>query len=602
MRVAIIGTYRCGSSAVTKLLAQLGANLGEPYFGDVYESESLSQWLRNWWNEPELCETVEQSQRVACLSRWIDDCERNVLHGESQPRAQQADRPVGRVAKVCGAKHPLMSLSAFDIEAAWGPETRFIWVRRDLNDAIESLRRLNWWSAAERIQTHLYESASCFIESRPSSENCLIIDYEDLLTDPLATAKRAADFLEMGSLDHELESAAFHIQQFADSRPQAVAELCPAAKKSSSVNSIRPPQMAPERIAATLISGNSESMVRDAVASVIDFVDEVILIDTGIDDLTEQVVLALAGDRLRVVKRAWDNDFAGMRNAALQAAENSGCQWALTIDTDERIDWGAMTPESLRKAIATNETARTYMVMAQDGSYAKERLVRVPTSLRWCGRTDEALVGAAADQRPLLPGVSFGELAKTAAQMDHKLKRDLGILRQEVCDKPDHARWWYFLGQTLAALGRHEGAVSVLDRCVELKQWNEQSAWACFMAAKSLSELGRWNEAVERCGIGMACDPAYPELAWMAAWCEYRGGRMREAISWAQMSIAIGHAEGTCAGTDRVAFRNLVGWYEGPLDVLRFALRKVGRAIEAERVETRYLAAKRLRTERYQGH
>jgi len=124
-------------------------------------------------------------------------------------------------------------------------------------------------------------------------------------------------------------------------------------------------------------------------------------------------------------------------------------------------------------------------------------------------------------------------------------------LREEVCDKPDNAQWWYFLGQTLAtlaALGQHEGAVEALDRCVNLRQWSEQSAWASFMAAKSFSELGRFGEAVERCGIGLACDPSYPELAWMVAWCEFRAGRMAWAIAWSQMSLAIGHAEGTCAG------------------------------------------------------
>lgn len=75
------------------------------------------------------------------------------------------------------------------------------------------------------------------------------------------------------------------------------------------------------------------------------------------------------------------------------------------------------------------------------------------------------------------------------------------------------------------------------------------------MAAKSLSVLGRFGEAVERCGKGLACDPAYSELAWMAAWCEFRASRMRQAIAWSQMSIVIGHAEGTCEGADRVEAR-----------------------------------------------
>lgn len=93
----------------------------------------------------------------------------------------------------------------------------------------------------------------------------------------------------------------------------------------------------------------------------------------------------------------------------------------------------------------------------------------------------------------------------------------------------------------------------------------------------------------------------YPELAWMAAWCEFRAGRMRQATTWAQMSIAMGHAEGACEGAERVGFRNLVGWYEGPLDVLRFALRRQGRVAEAEQVEARYQTARALRAEKFGG-
>jgi len=87
----------------------------------------------------------------------------------------------------------------------------------------------------------------------------------------------------------------------------------------------------------------------------------------------------------------------------------------------------------------------------------------------------------------------------------------------------------------------------------------------------------------------------------MAAWSEFRTGRMDRAIAWSQMPIAIGHAEGTCEGSNRLGLRNLVRWYEGRLDVLRFELRRQGRVAEPDRAESRYQAAKAIRVEKSEG-
>jgi len=108
------------------------------------------------------------------------------------------------------------------------------------------------------------------------------------------------------------------------------------------------------------------------------------------------------------------------------------------------------------------------------------------------------------------------------------------------------------------------------------------------MSAKSLAELKRFREAVVRCGNGLAIDPKSPELAWMAGWSEYQQGHWDDAIAWSLMSLAIGHAAGAAIGKYRIEFRNLLGWHEGPLDVLRYALRKVGRDAEAANYEIRY--------------
>ncbi len=351
------------------------------------------------------------------------------------------------------------------------------------------------------------------------------------------------------------------------------------------------------RIVATMLCGTNEAIVAESVRSVIDWVDAFLLIDTGITDDSVQVAREIAGDKLLVRTFEWCNDFARARNFSLEAAAAAGATWALTIDTDERLMVSGYDGiEQLRAVLSSDPAVRAWLVPARDGSYDKERLIRVPTLLQWMGRTHESLVGAAANERRVLPGCKFFEERKTPEQFQRKLQRDLVILKEETRDQPDNARWWYYLGQTHEELGQFAAAIEAYQRCFEIREgWAEQAAWACFNMAKCHSQLGQFNLAVEACALGLARQPASPELAWQAAYCCYESGRHRDAILWAQIAVRLGHYEGVAAGKERISFRNLTGWYEGPYDVMRFAHRRLGEHVKANAAERKYHAAQELR-------
>lgn len=357
------------------------------------------------------------------------------------------------------------------------------------------------------------------------------------------------------------------------------------------------PNTTANRIVATMLCGNNEASVSEGVRSVIDCVDVFLLIDTGITDDSVEIAREIAGDKLVVRTLEWCNDFALARNFSLEAAADADATWALTIDTDERmIVSGYDDIETLRAALSSDPAILAWLVPARDGSYDKERLIRVPTRLQWKGRTHESLVGAAANERRVLPGWKFFEERKTPEQFQHKLQRDLVILEEETREKPDNARWWYYLGQTHEELEQYAEAIEAYQRCFEIRDgWAEQAAWACFNMAKCHSRLGQFNRAVEACASGLARQPASPELAWQAAYCCYEIGRHRDAILWAEVAVRLGHYEGLEAGKGRVSFRNLTGWYEGPYDVMRFAHRRLGEYVKADAAERKYHAAKEQR-------
>ena len=352
-------------------------------------------------------------------------------------------------------------------------------------------------------------------------------------------------------------------------------------------------------LAATILSGNSEGLIADAILYVRDWVDRILLIDTGITDGTVAVAREAAGAKLIVERFAWCNDFALARNFALAKAAELGAAWALTVDTDERLSFpGFAMPEQLCAAVDADAAVLAWLAPCRDGSYAKERFIRVPTVLQWRGRTHEALCGAGPRQRRILPGVEFFEVRKTPEQFRAKLERDLQVLRDETRTQPDNPRWWYYLGQTLEELGEHRRAADAYQQCYELREgWAEQSAWACFRAATCWLRFGEWQQALEICALGLARQPQSPELAWLAGFCSFKLGHFANAVTWEEIAIGLGHFEGRAAGLDRISFRYLPGWYEGPYDVLRFAWRSLGQPQRAAECERKFVLAQAKRRE-----
>jgi glycosyltransferase involved in cell wall biosynthesis len=86
------------------------------------------------------------------------------------------------------------------------------------------------------------------------------------------------------------------------------------------------------RLSVCIIAKNEERFIGDCLDSVRDFVDEIIVVDTGSTDRTRQIAREHGA---RVEEFEWCNDFSAARNASLDAATGD---WILVLDADERLD------------------------------------------------------------------------------------------------------------------------------------------------------------------------------------------------------------------------------------------------------------------------
>jgi glycosyltransferase involved in cell wall biosynthesis len=347
------------------------------------------------------------------------------------------------------------------------------------------------------------------------------------------------------------------------------------------------------KLVSTTLTGNSAALIADALTSVVGWVDACLVIDTGVTDDTLAIAREVAGDKYVERRFTWSDDFSAARNFALDAAHELGFDWAVTLDTDERIEPNG---EDLRAALGAAKEG-VVMLLDANRSYAKERFFRLPMPERYTGPTHEAFASYKVGTRTLKRAF-FRELPKSEAELTRKFERDVAILAPHVRVNPGDPRWHYYLGESLKNLGRHAEAIAAYDACAALRGWNEESAWACYRAAECLCQLERYAEALDRCGLGLARHAGIAELAWLAGFAAYRLGNSAQAVYWARLAITHGLFRGDGASVPRIGFRNPAALYEGPYDVLRYALRSLGDETGAHEAQRLYAEAVAERSRR----
>jgi len=345
-------------------------------------------------------------------------------------------------------------------------------------------------------------------------------------------------------------------------------------------------------LVSTTLTGSNADIIGDALASVVAQVDRCLVIDTGARDDTLAVARSVAGDKLVVRELAWPNDFAAARNFALDAANELGATWAITVDTDERL---VFDPGVRLSQLLAVTRAQVCMVVEDLGNYSKERVVRLPSQVRWAGPTHECLEGRTSAETATLPGVQFHELPKDPAAMRRKFERDRALLKRHTRQHAKQARWYYYLGATHQQLGDLAAAIDAFRTCAELRGWEEEGAWACYRAAECCCSLQRWDDALQFCAAGLAIRPATAELAWLAGFAAYKGLRFGDAVAWSRMAIANGLYRGHGVEFERIGFRHPPALYEGPYDVLRWAYQALGNAQAAAAAAADYEQAQAAR-------
>ena len=333
-------------------------------------------------------------------------------------------------------------------------------------------------------------------------------------------------------------------------------------------------------ISVTVASDTRAALIGDALRSVVDWVDLCLIVHlvdpAATPDRTLAIAREVAGAKFRQVDIPVATATGGMRNAGLDEAARLGGDWAVLLDTDERLERhggdvrGALdrTPEAVRMITVADDT----------GTYDKIRFLRLPAEGRYRQDVHEDFAGPGPLGR--IGRIRFRELPKTPEQLRANAEAQLAGLEAQARAEPDNPRWRYYHGRTLELLGRPREALAAYESTRTQLTSPGTLAWTHFLMARCMDALGQHAAARELCVRGLAHAPDHPELAWFAGIQCVRLEAYRDAQAWARIA-AVFTARGP-RDLERTGDREPLAYFEGPWQVMAAACRGLGLEVEAQ--------------------
>jgi tetratricopeptide (TPR) repeat protein len=257
------------------------------------------------------------------------------------------------------------------------------------------------------------------------------------------------------------------------------------------------PQQKPPQISLCAIVKNEAHCISRMLASVADVVSEMIVVDTGSSDNTQEIAKSHGA---RVESFAWGDDFSAARNFSLSLATK---EWILVLDADECLDaesiplvktliHGAPSAYSVKRRHYAPPSYPGDMTVLPDNHPARAlgavgyftthdiRLLPRDSRIMFSGAVHESVedsVYRAGFPFPITEILvhHYGHL-ESAEERAKKAELYLALAEKKAHSAPLDWRAWFQLGVEYQGLGRDSEAVASFQTA--LKQYDEFApAW-----------------------------------------------------------------------------------------------------------------------------
>ncbi|UCC43454.1 MAG: tetratricopeptide repeat protein [Candidatus Zixiibacteriota bacterium] len=205
-------------------------------------------------------------------------------------------------------------------------------------------------------------------------------------------------------------------------------------------------------VSACMIVKNEEDMLEECLLSIRDWVDEIVLVDTGSTDRTIEIAESYGA---RIFHQKWEGDFSKARNYSL---EHASSDWIFIIDADERVV-AEDVPQIIR---FLNEGKHAFISVNVINIYgeSEEMTTFLPSERFFKRELNLRYKGIVHNQLDVPPGLSA---VRTPIRIKHygyglspdkmlqKLARSRELLEKQLEQDPDNAFAHFNLAQLLRA-------------------------------------------------------------------------------------------------------------------------------------------------------
>ena len=251
-----------------------------------------------------------------------------------------------------------------------------------------------------------------------------------------------------------------------------------------------------------MIVKNEAKVLPRLIASVKDYIDYYVIVDTGSTDETMELIkteMSKHGIEGEIHERPWVN-FGTNRDQALQLAVAANkADWLLFIDADEEL--GVSDPKFYEKLTP----GVGYDIEKHNGEmrYAVPHLINIRSAkYRWEGPVHNVLVTVEGTRkRQLRKDVwiiyhAFQGAKSHGVSKEEKYLRDAKILEEHLEQNPGNTRSQFYLGQSYRDAGHLEQAYDAYKKRAAMDGWAEEKYMAQYEAGRIVVRLEKSEDLV----------------------------------------------------------------------------------------------------------
>ncbi|MFT9493722.1 tetratricopeptide repeat-containing glycosyltransferase family 2 protein [Anaerosolibacter sp.] len=289
-------------------------------------------------------------------------------------------------------------------------------------------------------------------------------------------------------------------------------------------------------VSLCMIVKNEEKVLARCLSSVKEFVEEIIIVDTGSEDQTKEIARRYTE---KIYDFQWVDDFAAARNFAFDKATQDYILWLDADDVFMEADQRKLI--ELKKTLDPSiDSVTMHYNLAFDAkgnvtsSLRRNRLVKRSRNFRWLGAVHECLVVG-------------GKIFNSDIAVTHKKERvdtanrNIEIYERRLTAGEDFSpRDLYYYANELLDHKRHHEAADYYIKFLDQGQgWFEDNIAACGKLTDIYMHLQDWDSAMKYSLQSFKYDVPRAEACCRIGFMFLRKNKLKQAAAWYKIATVL---------------------------------------------------------------